>query len=63
MDARTDGRTDAVYVVCRRGNNSQLAVERMRSLLPRTEWPVVIQDIVGGLEAWAAQVDPDFPIY
>lgn len=52
----------AVYVVCRRGNNSQLAVERMRTLLP-PDWPVIIKDIVGGLQAWAEQVDPLFPIY
>ncbi|KAI9560752.1 hypothetical protein GHT06_011704 [Daphnia sinensis] len=52
----------SVYVVCRRGNNSQLAVERMRTLLP-ADWPVVIKDIVGGLQAWAEQVDPLFPIY
>lgn len=52
----------AVYVVCRRGNNSQLAVERMRSLLP-PDWPVVFKDIVGGLQAWSELVDPQFPIY
>ncbi|KAK4005494.1 hypothetical protein OUZ56_007202 [Daphnia magna] len=52
----------SVYVVCRRGNNSQLAVERMRTLLP-PDWPVIIKDIVGGLQAWAEQVDPLFPIY
>ena len=52
----------SVYVVCRRGNNSQLAVERMRTLLP-SDWPVVVKDIVGGLQAWAEQVDPLFPTY
>lgn len=52
----------AVYVVCRRGNNSQLAVERMRTLLP-ADWPVIFKDIVGGLQAWSEQVDPQFPIY
>ena len=56
-------RSNAVYVVCRRGNNSQLAVERMRNLLPSAEWPVVIKDIQGGLQAWSTQVDPDFPMY
>ena len=55
-------RIDPVLAVCRRGNNSQLAVERMRALLP-PDWPVVVRDIVGGLRAWAAEVDPQFPIY
>lgn len=51
-----------VFAVCRRGNNSQLAVERMRALLP-ADWPVVVRDIVGGLRAWASEVDPQFPVY
>ena len=50
-----------VYVVCRRGNDSQLVVEKLRSLLK--DLPVVIKDLRGGLHAWASDVDPAFPQY
>ena len=51
----------AVFVVCRRGNNSQLAVLKLRHILKDQD--VVIKDIAGGLTAWAEQVDSQFPIY
>lgn len=57
-----DGRaTLPVFVVCRRGNNSQLAVLKLRHILKDQD--VVIKDIAGGLTAWAEQVDSQFPIY
>ena len=45
------------YVVCRRGNSSQRAVVALR------EAGFLAVDLVGGLEAWAREVDPSFPIY
>jgi len=51
------GQSKAVYFICRRGNDSQLAVNL---LLARglTE----VYDIQGGYAGWR-DVDPDFPIY
>jgi len=50
-----------LFVVCRRGNDSQLAVQKLRYLF--FDVPVVIQDVVGGLTAWSNDVDTNFPIY
>lgn len=47
-----------LYVVCRRGNDSQRAVAALRAA--GISHGV---DVVGGLEAWAAQVDAGFPTY
>ncbi|KAI3437915.1 hypothetical protein D9Q98_000360 [Chlorella vulgaris] len=47
-----------LYVVCRRGNDSQRAVARLREL-----GIVHGVDVVGGMEGWAAEVDPSFPTY
>jgi adenylyltransferase/sulfurtransferase len=44
-----------IYVVCRRGNDSQLAVEMLK------EGGVDAKDVVGGLNAWAKLVDPTWP--
>eukprot|EP00877_Chromochloris_zofingiensis_P010503 jgi/Chrzof1/5706/Cz16g12150.t1 len=47
----------SVYVVCRRGNDSQLAVERLRQAGIYTA-----VDVVGGMQAWAKEVDSDMPL-
>lgn len=47
-----------LYVVCRRGNDSQRAVARLREL--GISHAV---DVMGGMEAWALEVDPSFPTY
>jgi adenylyltransferase/sulfurtransferase len=47
-----------VYVVCRRGNDSQRAV----SLLGERGF-VGAKNIQGGLLEWARTIDPAFPIY
>lgn len=49
-----------VVVVCRRGNDSQLAVQQIRSLLPTLSF---VKDIIGGLYEWTRQIDSHFPIY
>lgn len=47
-----------LYVVCRRGNDSQRAVEELHKLGFTSA-----KDIIGGLESWAHYVDPSFPTY
>lgn len=49
------------YVVCRLGNDSQIAADAIRSARPDTTF--VIKDLVGGLRAWSRDVDPGFPVY
>lgn len=53
-----------IYLVCRFGNDSQLAVQALRSL-PEFASPEAraVKDIRGGLEAWRREVDPRFPEY
>eukprot|EP00741_Cyanophora_paradoxa_P011748 tig00020563_g11352.t1 len=50
-----------VYVVCRRGNDSQRAAARLleRGLAPRGS----LFSLDGGVAAWADDVDPAFPKY
>lgn len=47
------------YVVCRLGNDSQLAVEALRNANARG----TVKDVIGGLRAWAKEVDEAFPVY
>lgn len=53
--------TVPVICVCRRGNDSQLAVQKIKQELSSKN--VVIKDISGGLTSWAKTVDPEFPTY
>jgi adenylyltransferase/sulfurtransferase len=46
-----------VYVICRLGNDSQLAVKILE------ENGISAKDIVGGLYEWANRVDKEFPMY
>lgn len=59
VTTRLAAETLPVYVVCRRGNDSQLAVKRLQSICSQTQ----PKDIVGGLHSWARYVDMTFPIY
>lgn len=47
-----------LYTVCRRGNDSQRAVQLLHDLGFTSA-----KDIVGGLTSWAKEVDPNFPAY
>ncbi|KAL4566779.1 hypothetical protein LXL04_030904 [Taraxacum kok-saghyz] len=49
---------ESVYVVCRRGNDSQRAVNVLHKM-----GVFNAKDIVGGLESWARDVDHRFPTY
>lgn len=55
---RAGGEAPAVYVVCRRGNDSQRAVARLHEM-----GFAQAVDVVGGVEGWAKEVDPQFPLY
>jgi len=46
-------------VVCRKGNDSQVAVKILRSLMS----DVKVSDVIGGLYAWSRHVDNEFPVY
>ncbi|KAJ4981885.1 hypothetical protein NE237_032722 [Protea cynaroides] len=48
----------SLYVVCRRGNDSQRAVQYLHKM-----GFTAARDIIGGIEAWARDVDPSFPTY
>lgn len=55
----------SLYFICRFGNDSQLAVHRVKELAQHREdcrFKSVV-DIKGGLRAWRQQVDPEFPEY
>lgn len=54
----------SVYVICKLGNDSQKAVRVLQSLKAVPELDsLTVQDIVGGLMAWAAKIDESFPQY
>lgn len=53
--------TKNVICVCRRGNDSQLAVQQLESSLSQLDCNV--KDIVGGLTAWAHKIDTSMPVY
>jgi adenylyltransferase/sulfurtransferase len=55
--------TDPIYVVCRLGNDSQIAVRRLKELGLDLGGQRYIGDIQGGLRAWREQIDPDWPEY
>ncbi|XP_078157581.1 adenylyltransferase and sulfurtransferase MOCS3-2-like isoform X2 [Carex rostrata] len=48
----------SLYVICRRGNTSQTAVQLLHQ-----KGFFSAKDIIGGLESWAQEIDPKFPIY
>lgn len=51
----------SLYIVCRRGNDSQKAVKYLQKLFK--EDALDIKDITGGIRAWSKKIDPTFPIY
>jgi adenylyltransferase/sulfurtransferase len=52
-----------IFVVCRRGNDSQLTVKKMKELGLDNGGQRWIGDIKGGLWAWKKSIDADFPEY
>lgn len=55
---RDEMKEKEVFVVCRRGNDSQLAVKYLAENLK-----IKSKDLIGGLHAWTRQIDENFPIY
>lgn len=49
---------EPVVVVCRRGNDSQRALQHMQELGLSTG-----KDLLGGMEGWAREADPSYPVY
>jgi len=56
---QSKGKGQPIYMICRRGNDSQEGVREVKNFLPEVD----VRDIVGGLHAWAKIVDKNFPIY
>ena len=66
-----------IYVVCHRGNDSQLAVKLLKEKLSIRGrggggdggkesgggYTVMVKDIAGGLAEWSAVIDHNFPKY
>lgn len=52
-----------VITICRRGNDSQRAVDELKKYTEITNNVNWIKDVIGGLYEWSMQVDKDFPIY
>ncbi|KAG8833714.1 Urmylation protein [Serendipita sp. 399] len=54
----------SVVVVCRLGNDSQIAAKALQELLGVNGMKGrAIVDMIGGLRAWSRDVDPNFPVY
>lgn len=52
-----------IYIVCRLGNDSQVAVKKFKELGLDRGGTRFIGDIRGGLRAWREEIDPEFPDY
>lgn len=48
-----------VFVLCRLGNDSQIAADAIRAI----DSNLIVKDVVGGLRAWSNEIDPTFPVY
>lgn len=48
-----------VFVLCRLGNDSQIAADAIRAV----DSNLIVKDVVGGLRAWSNEIDPTFPVY
>lgn len=52
--------SNRIYIVCRRGIASQRATRVVQELLKNEPNKIVVKDIVGGMTAWAKQLDPAY---
>lgn len=50
------------FFICRRGNDSQRVLLHCKAALHGSK-QLEIADVIGGYEAWKAEVDPSFPEY
>ncbi|KOC68384.1 Adenylyltransferase and sulfurtransferase MOCS3 [Habropoda laboriosa] len=51
----------SLYVMCRRGNDSQKAVKSLQKAFNKSN--LEIKDIIGGMHAWSKKIDHTFPVY
>lgn len=49
-----------VYVLCRRGNDSQRAISLLKQIV---ETPIKFVNVTGGLHSYARYIDSEFPVY
>jgi len=56
-------KSSGFYVICHRGNDSQLAVNLLKEKMVGTRFKIIVKDIIGGLDNWAVEVDKSFPRY
>ncbi|KAG9099973.1 Urmylation protein [Ceratobasidium sp. 370] len=64
-------RPSKIFVVCRLGNDSRIAAHALRrTVLEQQDLSQAdghrshqVVDVIGGLRAWARDVDPSFPVY
>ncbi|KAI8804022.1 hypothetical protein BJ742DRAFT_826889, partial [Cladochytrium replicatum] len=54
----SDKRQCPVFVICRLGNDSQIAVNLLKDSGVSN-----VKDVTGGLRSWSKTVDPEFPTY
>ena len=47
------------YIICRLGNDSQIAAQSLRQV----KGAGIVKDVIGGLKAWSKQVDSYLPQY
>ncbi|XP_060849950.1 adenylyltransferase and sulfurtransferase MOCS3 [Rhopalosiphum padi] len=52
-----------LITICRRGNDSQRAVDELKKYTEITNNVKWIKDVIGGLYEWSMRVDKNFPIY
>lgn len=50
-----------IYIVCRVGNDSQIAAKKLKDLGVDRNGERFVGDILGGLKAWKETVDPSLP--
>jgi adenylyltransferase/sulfurtransferase len=53
---------EELFIVCRLGNDSQIAAQALRGVTSSKN-SVVVKDVIGGLRAWSTQIDQEFPVY
>ena len=61
-DLVEEKKTDQLTLVCRRGNDFQMAVKLLEKNLKNNS-ELIIKDIIGGLQAWSDKIDNNFRKY
>lgn len=51
--------TDKIYVMCRYGNDSRYALRKLKDEFGYKN----VYDVVGGIDRWSREIDPNIPLY